>query len=342
MTDDGKHRRQNMYKPVIVRRGSGGWGGPLTLVPTEEKHKIVSITGGGIHLLAVKIADMCGGEAVDGFSHAVPEGEILAVVIDCGGTARCGVYPRKNIMTINVLPVGKSGALARFMTPELYVSDVKEANLDYADESSVQAALLSTEDVDAVHKREDLKRKIDAARAGQKRNIITRIGISIGQIVNKFYAAGRETIDVVIKNILPFMAFVSMILGIINASGIGTVIANTISPVAGTLPGMLVISFICAIPFISPILGPGAVIAQVVGTLVGAQIALGNIPVQYALPALFAIDAQVGADFVPVGLSLGEADPDTIELGVPAVLYSRVITGPLSVLIAYAASIGLY
>ena len=331
-----------MYKPVIVRRGSGGWGGPLTLVPTEEKHKIVSITGGGIHLLAVKIADMCGGEAVDGFSHAVPEGEILAVVIDCGGSARCGVYPRKNIMTINVLPVGKSGALARFMTPELYVSDVKEANLDYADESSVQAALLSTEDVDAVHKREDLKRKIDAARAGQKRNIITRIGISIGQIVNKFYAAGRETIDVVIKNILPFMAFVSMILGIINASGIGTVIANTISPVAGTLPGMLVISFICAIPFISPILGPGAVIAQVVGTLVGAQIALGNIPVQYALPALFAIDAQVGADFVPVGLSLGEADPDTIELGVPAVLYSRVITGPLSVLIAYAASIGLY
>lgn len=138
------------------------------------------------------------------------------------------------------------------------------------------------------------------------------------------------------------MAFVSMILGIINASGIGTVIATTISPVAGTLPGMLVISFICAIPFISPILGPGAVIAQVVGTLVGAQIALGNIPVQYALPALFAIDAQVGADFVPVGLSLGEADPDTIELGVPAVLYSRVITGPLSVLIAYAASIGLY
>ena len=331
-----------MYKPVIVRRGSGGWGGPLTLVPTEEKHKIVSITGGGIHPLAGKIADMCGGEAVDGFSHAIPESEILAVVIDCGGTARCGVYPRKNILTINVLPVGKSGALARFMTPELYVSDVKETNLDYADESSVQAALLRTEDVDAVHKREDLKRKIDAARAGQKRNIITRIGISIGQIVNKFYAAGRETIDVVIKNILPFMAFVSMILGIINASGIGTVIANTISPVAGTLPGMLVISFICAIPFISPILGPGAVIAQVVGTLVGAQIALGNIPVQYALPALFAIDAQVGADFVPVGLSLGEADPDTIELGVPAVLYSRVITGPLSVLIAYAASIGLY
>ena len=160
--------------------------------------------------------------------------------------------------------------------------------------------------------------------------------------MNKFYAAGRETIDITVKSILPFMAFVSMILGIISVSGLGNVIANTISPLASSLPGMLVISLICAIPFISPVLGPGAVIAQVVDTLLGAHIGMGNIPPQYALPALFAINAQVGADFVPVGLSLGEADPETIELGVPAVLYSRVITGPLAVLIAYAASIGLY
>ncbi|WP_270445211.1 hypothetical protein [Anaeroglobus sp. AF13-6AC] len=41
-------------------------------------------------------------------------------------------------------------------------------------------------------------------------------------------------------------------------------------------------------------------------------------------------------------MSLGEAEPETIELGVPAVLYSRMITGPLAVLLAYAASVGLY
>jgi PTS system glucitol/sorbitol-specific IIC component len=105
---------------------------------------------------------------------------------------------------------------------------------------------------------------------------------------------------------------------------------------------MLVISFICAIPVISPIIGPGAVIAQVVGVLVGEQIGRGAINPSFALPALFAIDAQVGCDFIPVGLSLGEAEPETINAGVPAVLFSRMITGPIAVVIAYLFSFGLY
>lgn len=325
-----------MYKAVVIRKGSGGWGGPLTLLPTEEKHIILNVTGGGIHPLARHIADLTGAEVVDGFSTGVNDEAILAVVIDCGGTARCGVYPRKGIKTVNVVPVGQSGPLAKYIREDLYVSGVTAECIAAADgKTTVQA---EREDPAA----ETAAAVPEAEPNGPAANSITRIGIGIGKIVNKFYAAGRESVDITIKSILPFMAFVSMILGIITATGIGNVIAVTISPVAGSLPGMLVISLICAIPFISPILGPGAVIAQVVGTLLGVEIGLGHIPPQYALPALFAIDSQVGADFIPVGLSLGEAEPETVELGVPAVLYSRVVTGPLAVLLAYAASIGLY
>ena len=333
-----------MYQSVTIKPGKGGWGGPLTIVPSEARHKIVSITGGGIHPIAAKIAEMTGCEAVDGFSTGVPDAEILVAVVDCGGTARCGVYPKKRIFTVNVLPVGQTGPLAQFITEDIYVSGVDESCIVPADASAAQAAAAAAPSAPsgAPKTKAQAKAEIAEMNAGKEKGFITRLGIAIGGVVSKFYAAGRETIDITIRSILPFMAFVSMILGIISASGIGDVIANTISPIASTLPGMLIISFICAMPFISPVLGPGAVIAQIVGTLLGVQIGMGNIPPQYALPALFAIDAQVGADFIPVGLSLGEAEPETIELGVPAVLYSRVITGPIAVVLAYLASIGLY
>ncbi|MBE3558121.1 MAG: PTS glucitol/sorbitol transporter subunit IIB [Ktedonobacteraceae bacterium] len=168
------------------------------------------------------------------------------------------------------------------------------------------------------------------------------IGRSVGNVVGILYQAGRDTIEQVIRNILPFMAFISMIIGIILYTKIGDVIAHTLSPLASNIIGLLVIAIICAIPVLSPLLGPGAVIAQVVGTLLGVEIGLGHIPPQYALPALFAINPQVGCDFIPVGLALGEAEPETTEIGVPAVLMSRLITGPLAVVIAYLASFGLY
>lgn len=340
-----------MYRAITITKGNSGWGGPLTIMPTEVCNKVVSLTGGGIHPIAVKIAEMTGGELVDGFKTAVPDEAMLVAVVDCAGSARCGVYPKKKVFTVNVTPVGKVGPLAKFIVENLYVSDVTESCISYAAEGAVLTSkddsapqtVQSTAAAGAEPKtKAQARAEIAAMNSGKKKNVITRLGIAVGGVVNKFYQAGRETIDMVMKSILPFMAFVSMIIGVIQVSGIGNLIAQIVSPWASTLPGMLLISLICSLPFVAPVIGPGAVIAQVVGTLLGVEIGLGHIPVQYALPALFAINAQVGGDFVPVGLSLGEADSETIELGVPAVLYSRLITGPLSVLIAYLFSFGLY
>ncbi len=172
--------------------------------------------------------------------------------------------------------------------------------------------------------------------------VLEVIGRSVGSVVATLYQAGRDTIDQVIRNILPFMAFISTVIGIILFTGIGNLIAHTLSPLASNIFGLLLISIVCAIPVLSPLLGPGAVIAQVVGTLLGVEIGLGHIPAQYALPALFAINPQVGCDFIPVGLALGEAEPETTEIGVPAVLMSRLVTGPVAVVIAYFASFGMY
>jgi PTS system glucitol/sorbitol-specific IIC component len=172
--------------------------------------------------------------------------------------------------------------------------------------------------------------------------ILVKVGRSVGGVVGTLYQAGRETVDTTIRNIIPFMAFISFIIGLVLTTGIGDWIANGIKGLASSLVGLLIVSVVCAIPILSPLLGPGAVIAQIVGTLLGVEIGRGNIPAQYSLPALFAINPQVGCDFIPVGLALGEAEPETVEVGVPAVLFSRLITGPLSVVIAYFASFGLY
>ena len=172
--------------------------------------------------------------------------------------------------------------------------------------------------------------------------LLTRIGKAVGGVVSTLYQAGRDTIDTVLKNILPSMAFVSFLIGLITSTGVGNWIGNGLTSLSSSIIGLLVLSIICSLPVLSPVLGPGAVIAQIIGVLVGTQIAKGSVPPQYALPALFAIDPQVGCDFIPVGLALGEAEPETVEIGVPAVLFSRMITGPLSVVIAYFASFGMY
>src|SRR6185436_15805466 len=92
-----RERTMPEYKAVTVSKGRGGWGGPLVIKPTDDKPLIYSVTGGGIHPVAQRIADLTGGQPFDGFKGSAPFDKIAVAVIDCGGTARIGVYPMKKV-----------------------------------------------------------------------------------------------------------------------------------------------------------------------------------------------------------------------------------------------------
>jgi len=327
-------------KRIYVEKGSGGFGGPLTITPTDERNKILYITGGGEKPEIVdKIARLTGMEAVNGFKTTVPDEEIAVAIVDCGGTLRCGIYPQKGIPTINIVATGKSGPLAQYITEDIYVSAVGVDQIRLADgEVPVKAP-------EAVKKEKaptyDTNQKITAQKAAQG-SIIAKIGMGAGRVVAIFNQAARDAVQTMLHTILPFMAFVSLLIGIIDGSGIGTVIANALTPMAGNVFGLITIGFICSLPFLSPFLGPGAVISQIIGTLIGVEIGNGNIAPNLALPALFAINTQNGCDFIPVALGLADADAETVEVGVPAVLYSRFLNGIPRVAVAWLFSFGLY
>ena len=326
------------YQSIKVVKGSGGFGGPLVITPTEEKHKFIYITGGGEKPEIVdKIAALTGMEAVNGFKTSIPDEEIALAIVDCGGTLRCGIYPKKGIPTINIVATGKSGPLAQYITEDIYVSAVGLDQISATGESAVEVTAVAEEPKVGTY---DTSKKITEQRA--ESSFVARIGMGAGKVVAIFNQAARDAIQTMLNTILPFMAFVSLLIGVINGSGAGNWIAKLMVPLAGNVWGLIIIGFICSLPFLSPLLGPGAVISQIIGTLIGVEIGKGNIPPQMALPALFAINTQNGCDFIPVALGLSEAEAETVEVGVPSVLYSRFLSGVPRVVAAWVASIGLY
>ena len=174
-----------------------------------------------------------------------------------------------------------------------------------------------------------------------KGNALAKIGLGAGKVVATFNQAARDAVQTCITTLLPFMGFVSLLIGIINGTGFGNFFSTLLQPLLGNFVGLLILGIVCSIPGLSAILGPGAVISQILGGIMGAEIAAGRISPTLALVGLFALNCHAACDFIPVGLGLAEAETETVEVGVVSVMYSRFITSWVRVLIAFVASIGL-
>ncbi len=238
--------------------------------------------------------------------------------------------------------------LAQFIKEDIYVSGVTNANISLADGSAAPAGEATAQEAAKDEKKEE-KKGIDTSKKLSEQmaesgngNVLAKIGLGAGKVVATFNQAARDAVQTVIGTLLPFMAFVSLLIGIINGTGFGTFFSTLLQPLLGNIFGLLILGVICAIPGLSAILGPGAVISQILGSIMGAEIAAGRISPSLALVGLFALNCHAACDFIPVGLGLAEAETETVEVGVVSVMYSRFITSWIRVLLAIVFSVGLY
>jgi sorbitol-specific phosphotransferase system component IIBC len=124
------------YRRVRIERGARGWGGPLIIAPRPGKDLIYCVTGGGIHPVAQRIADLTGGVAFDGFKSKADFDRIAVAVIDCGGTARIGVYPMKGVPTVDIHGASPSGPLMKHIREDIFVSGITPEMIRLLDDTN--------------------------------------------------------------------------------------------------------------------------------------------------------------------------------------------------------------
>ena len=346
------------YRSIRIVSGDGGFGGPLVITPTPEKHTVIYMTGGNREPEPLaRILGLSGMQAVNLGKDSCPEEEVALAIVDCGGTLRCGIYPKKGIPTVNIMATGKSGPLAQYITEDIYVSAVTSEEVSLANEewSDYESDLIDTsfEEQSSASPQTTAQAKgvtaqangvIEEAESSADSRLSQALGpiIAVSKVISIFQQSARDAVRTCLEMILPFMGFAALFIGICRGSGLTEFLAGLMKPMSASVLGLLTIGVICSIPGLSAVLGAGATAAQVFAAVIGELIATGGIMPALALPALFAINCQCACDFIPVGLGMTEAKKETTQVGIAAVTMSRFLTGWIRVLIALVFSIGLY
>ena len=346
------------YRSIRIVSGDGGFGGPLVITPTPEKHTVIYMTGGNREPEPLaRILGLSGMQAVNLGKDSCPEEEVALAIVDCGGTLRCGIYPKKGIPTVNIMATGKSGPLAQYITEDIYVSAVTSEEVSLANEewSDYESDLIDTsfEEQSSASPQTTAQAKgvtaqangvIEEAESSADSRLSQALGpvIAVSKVISIFQQSARDAVRTCLEMILPFMGFAALFIGICRGSGLTEFLACLMKPMSASVLGLLAIGVICSIPGLSAVLGAGATAAQVFAAVIGELIATGGIMPALALPALFAINCQCACDFIPVGLGMTEAKKETTQVGIAAVTMSRFLTGWIRILIALVFSIGLY
>lgn len=185
------------YNAIKIVKGAGGFGGPLVVKPEEGKDKLVYICAGAEPEIVSHICKLSGATPVNGFKTSVPDSEIFLVIVDCGGTLRCGIYPQKRIPTINVNPVGQAGPLAKYIVEDIYCSAV-----------GVDEITLAQEDTESVETKEN---KSEVAESG-KSNGLQNVDGESGKGVSVLNQENRQMIQKVLKIAVPIVVVVAILL----------------------------------------------------------------------------------------------------------------------------------
>ena len=113
-----------------------------------------------------------------------------------------------------MVATGKAGPLGQHITEDVYVSAVtpKEIAPYTGDIGAGHTGVIASSKASAPIQRPGTSENKKAAKS----NMLSRIGLSVGKVIGMFNQAARGAVQTMITTVIPFMAFVSLIVGIIK------------------------------------------------------------------------------------------------------------------------------